>query len=84
MGNFPRNCQWMKLEIGNFKKIVFGNRVNKSLSMMWGQKKDIKHLLTHQKQNSATGGWLGGAPAPPPKKTAPPDLNIGTPPPKFF
>jgi hypothetical protein len=27
MGNFPRNCQytWMKLEIGNFEKIVFGN-----------------------------------------------------------
>jgi hypothetical protein len=26
MGNFPRNCQWMKLEMGNFEKIVFGNR----------------------------------------------------------
>jgi hypothetical protein len=26
MGNFPRNCQWMKLEIGNFEKIVLGNR----------------------------------------------------------
>jgi hypothetical protein len=26
-GNFPRNCQWMKLEIGNFEKIVFENRV---------------------------------------------------------
>jgi hypothetical protein len=26
MGNFPRNCQWMKLAIGNFEKIVFGNR----------------------------------------------------------
>jgi hypothetical protein len=26
MGNFPRNCQWMKLVIGNFEKIVFGNR----------------------------------------------------------
>jgi hypothetical protein len=25
MGNFPRNCQWMKLVIGNFEKIVFGN-----------------------------------------------------------
>jgi hypothetical protein len=25
MGNFPRNCPWMKLEIGNFDKIVFGN-----------------------------------------------------------
>jgi hypothetical protein len=28
MGNFPRNCQctWMKLENGNFEKIVFGNQ----------------------------------------------------------
>jgi hypothetical protein len=26
MGNFPRNCQWMKLEIGNFEKIEFVNR----------------------------------------------------------
>jgi hypothetical protein len=26
MGNFLLNCQWMKLEIGNFEKIVFGNR----------------------------------------------------------
>jgi hypothetical protein len=26
MGNFPRNCQWMKLLIANFEKIVFGNR----------------------------------------------------------
>jgi hypothetical protein len=26
MGNFLRNCQWMKLEIGNFEKIVFRNR----------------------------------------------------------
>jgi hypothetical protein len=25
MGNSPGNCQWMKLEIGNFEKIVFGN-----------------------------------------------------------
>jgi hypothetical protein len=25
-GNFPRNCQWMELEIGNFEKIVFRNR----------------------------------------------------------
>jgi hypothetical protein len=27
MGNFPRNCQWMKFEIDNFEKIVFVNRV---------------------------------------------------------
>jgi hypothetical protein len=27
MGNFPRNCQWMKLEIGNLEKIELGNRV---------------------------------------------------------
>jgi hypothetical protein len=26
MGNFPRNCQGIKLEIGNFEKIVFGNQ----------------------------------------------------------
>jgi hypothetical protein len=26
MGNFPRNCTWMKLKIGNFEKIVFGNQ----------------------------------------------------------
>jgi hypothetical protein len=26
MGNFPQNCQWMKLEIGNFEKIVLENR----------------------------------------------------------
>jgi hypothetical protein len=35
MGNFPRNCQWMKLEIGNFEKIVFGNlwHLTESLKM---------------------------------------------------
>jgi hypothetical protein len=27
MGNFPRNCKWMKLDIGHFEKIVFGNRL---------------------------------------------------------
>jgi hypothetical protein len=26
MGNVPRNSQWVKLEIGNFEKILFGNR----------------------------------------------------------
>jgi hypothetical protein len=27
MVNFPRNSQWIKLEIGNFEKIVFENRL---------------------------------------------------------
>jgi hypothetical protein len=26
MGNFPQNCQWIKLENGNFENIEFGNR----------------------------------------------------------
>jgi hypothetical protein len=42
MGNFPRNCQWMKLEIDNFEKIVFGNRF---ISLHSGSSLDIKFFL---------------------------------------
>jgi hypothetical protein len=55
MGNFPRNCQWMKLEIGNFEKNVFGNRL-KSLASYGKSKMFVDGHLEH-KCNFPKKGW---------------------------
>jgi hypothetical protein len=47
IGNFPRNCPLMKLEIGNFEKIVFENRF-KSLASYGKSKMFVDGHLNHK------------------------------------
>jgi hypothetical protein len=57
MGNFPQNCRWIKLAIGNFEKIEFSASSLKFATLTIGKKRTVQketqsHIATACMQKS--------------------------------